>query len=138
MRVLIDTNVLIDFVCDREGFADNANAIFALGYLGEVKLLTSALSFVTTMYVAHKHNYQKVQRSLTKIAEFVEVQDLSANTTIEMLSTDWSDYEDATQHRTAVQALANCIVTRNKNDFQKSSIPVYEPSEFLHIISPHI
>jgi predicted nucleic acid-binding protein len=133
MKVFIDTNVLIDFVCDRQGFAEAANEIFALGYMGTVQLQTSALSYVTTMYVAKKYNYDNVQQSLSNISEFVEVRDLSAKTVIEMLSAEWKDYEDATQYSTATQALADCIVTRNKNDFWKSTIPVYDAAEFLAI-----
>ena len=55
MRVYIDTNILIDYVCQRNEFADAANRLVALGYMGKVKLQTSALSYVTAMYVAHKY-----------------------------------------------------------------------------------
>lgn len=44
MRVYVDTNILIDYVCQRKEFADVANCLVALGYMGKVKLLTSALS----------------------------------------------------------------------------------------------
>jgi predicted nucleic acid-binding protein len=140
MRVFIDTNVLIDFVCERDGFSDKANELFALGFMGKMHLQASALSFVTTMYVAHKYDYPNVLQSLIKIAEFVEVVDLTAKTVIEMLSSDWKDYEDATQFRTATQSLADCIVTRNKNDFSKSTIPVYDVAELLSHVeaSPNV
>lgn len=133
MRIFIDTNILIDFVCDREGFADDANKLFALGSMGRIELMTSALSYVTTMYVALKYRYQDVKKSLASIAEFVEVLDLSADTVIEMLSSDWKDYEDATQYGTAVRATAGCIITRNKKDFVKSALPVYNAAEFLAV-----
>ena len=65
------------------------------------------------------------------ISEFVEVLDLSAKTVVEMLSSDWRDYEDATQNRTAIKAMADYIVSRNKKDFAKSALPVYSATEFF-------
>ena len=52
-----------------------------------------------------------------------------------MLSSDWKDYEDATQHCSALVEGADCIVTRNKKDFQKSNIPVYTAAEFFFTIN---
>ena len=135
MRVFIDTNILIDFVADREGFSDDADSIFALGVAGNVKLMTSALSYITSMYVAHKYGYQRVKESLFALSDFVEVLDLQASTVVEMLSSSWKDYEDATQNATALTAEADCIVTRNKKDFSESSLPVYTPAELLQVLN---
>ena len=135
MRVLIDTNILIDFVADREGFSDDADSIFALGVAGNVKLMTSALSYITSMYVAHKYGYQSVKESLFALSDFVEVLDLQASTVVEMLSSSWKDYEDATQNQTAILANADCIVTRNKKDFSESSLAVYTPTELLEVLN---
>lgn len=131
MKVFIDTNILIDFVCQREGFAQNANQLMALGCMGKVHLQTSALSYITAMYVAHKYDYQGVKNSLLSISVFVEVLDLEAKTVKEMLSSDWKDYEDATQNATALNASSDCIVTRNKKDFKDSSLSVFTVDELF-------
>lgn len=135
MRVYVDSNVLIDYVCQRKEFADTANRIIALGYMGKVDLQTSALSYVTAMYVAHKYEYQNVKASLLALSDFVNVLDLQASTVLDMLSADWTDYEDATQHATALRANAACIVTRNKKDFTKSPLPTYTPTELLELLN---
>lgn len=131
MRVYVDTNVLIDFVCQRDVFAEPANKLMALGCMGKIKLQASALSYVTTMYVAHKYGYQNVKESLMALTQFLDVQDLQAKTVIEMLSSNWKDYEDATQNQTALLSNADCIVTRNKKDFSLSSLPVYTANELF-------
>ncbi len=131
MRVYVDTNVLIDFVCQRDVFAEPANKLMALGCMGKIKLQTSALSYVTTMYVAHKYGYQNVKESLMALTQFLDVQDMQAKTVIEMLSSNWKDYEDATQNQTALLSNADCIVTRNKKDFSLSSLPVYTANELF-------
>ena len=135
MRGFIDTNILIDFVVNREGFSEDADKLFALGITGDIKLMTSALSYVTTMYIAHKYEYQDVKETLLAVSNFVDVWDLQGNTVIEMLSSDWKDYEDATQNATALRAEGDCIVTRNKKDFTNSSLPVYTPAELLNILN---
>lgn len=61
----------------------------------------------------------------------ITVADLLASSVLEALKNDWNDYEDSLQYATAMQREANCIVTRNKKDFEKAQIPVYLPDEFL-------
>lgn len=133
MRVYVDTNVLVDFVCKREPFAMAAKAFFARGYVGMYSLQTSALSFVTTMYIAHHYDHEEVKKMLLRVSTFVEILDLQGSTVVEMLSSDWKDYEDATQNHTAISANADCIVTRNVKDFRESSLPVYTVEEFLKL-----
>ena len=87
------------------------------------------------MYVAHKYGYKNVVESLLAVSGFVEVLDLKGRTVIEMLSSDWKDYEDATQNQTAIIANAECIVTRNKKDFAASTLPVYTIKELFDTIS---
>ncbi len=133
MKVFVDTNVLIDFVADRKDFAAEADRLFALGVTGRIKLMTSALSYVTAMYVAHKYEYQNVGESLLAVSNFVEVLDLQASTVVEMLTAGWKDYEDATQNATAIKANADCIVTRNKKDFTDTSLPIYGIGELFEL-----
>lgn len=132
-RAYIDTNILVDLVLARQEFLPNAQRVFALGYAGEVQLVVSALSFVNTIYLGRKYKYpmEEVYAKLRLIADFVDVADLSGQNVVDMLSSGWKDYEDATQHRSAVDELADCIVTRNKKDFKASSITVLTPVEFF-------
>ena len=68
---------------------------------------------------------------LCMIADFVDVADLSGQNVVDMLTSGWRDYEDATQHRSAIDEQADCIVTRNKKDFRASTLPVLTPEEFF-------
>ena len=133
MRTYIDTNILVDLVLGRQEFLPNAQRVFAMGYAGEAQLMVSALSFVNTVYLARKYNYplDEVYEKLRMIADFVDVVDLRGQNVTDMLSSGWKDYEDATQHRSAIDENANCIVTRNKKDFKASTIPVMTATEFL-------
>lgn len=135
MNVYIDTNILVDFVCRREAFFEDARTLFAYGYSGAFSLQTSAISFVNTMYIAHKYDYLNVADSLLKLSTFVDVVDLKGKSAVWALTSKWKDYEDATQYNSAVICKADCIVTRNKKDFKLSSIPVYTVKELLESIN---
>ena len=47
------------------------------------------------------------------------------------LESDFNDFEDAIQYFTAIENNMDCIITRNVNDYKKSIIPVYTPTELL-------
>lgn len=134
MKVYVDTNILIDFVCNRQGFSEEAKTFFAHGYIGEYELTTSALSIVNAVYIGHKYKHDDIKECLAKVVTFVDVIDLRGQIVVDMLSSDGKDYEDATQNASAVLANADCIVTRNKKDFKDSSIPVYTVDELFDVL----
>ena len=133
IRAYIDTNILVDLVLSRQEFLPNAQRVFALGYAGEAQLMVSALSFVNTIYLGSKYKYpmDEVYSKLLLIADFVDVVDLRGQNVIDVLNSGWKDYEDAIQHRSAIEEQADCIVTRNKKDFKASIILVLTPEEFF-------
>ena len=133
MKIFIDTNIFIDFVCKRHPFYDNVKRLFALGYIGQVSLVVSSLSFVNTVYVGKKYGMSSMKSRLKSIVPFIEVSGLSAESVIESLNNEWNDYEDSVQSYSAESSEADCIVTRNKKDFIKASLPVYSPDELLKL-----
>ncbi len=52
------------------------------------------------------------------------------------LASDFKDFEDAVQYYAAVQAKAECIITRDKNDYNKGRLPVLTAEEFLTLLFP--
>ena len=136
MRAYVDTNILVDLVLSRQEFLPDAQRVFAIGYAGEAQLVVSALSFVNTVYLGRKYKFpmDDVLSKLRMIADFVDVADLSGQNVVDMLTSGWRDYEDATQHRSAIDEQADCIVTRNKKDFKASTLPVLTPLEFFNRI----
>ena len=125
MTVFVDTNILIDLLCERESFVQSARMLFAYGYSGRLTLVLSSLSLVNAVYIARKYGYVDVRERLDDITEFVEVVDLRKEVAKRALTCEWKDYEDAVQYMSAIKENADCIVTRNKKDFGKSVIPVY-------------
>lgn len=88
MIVFVDTNVIIDFVCKRDNFYDNAKKIFALGYLGELELRISSLSIINTMYIGKKYGIATIKERLKAVLKFVEVYGIETNIVTEALDSD--------------------------------------------------
>ena len=134
MTVFVDTNILIDLLCERESFVQSARILFAYGYSGRLTLVLSSLSLVNAVYIARKYGYVDVRERLDDITEFVEVVDLRKEVAKRALTCEWKDYEDAVQYMSAIKENADCIVTRNKKDFGKSVIPVYTIEELMSLM----
>ncbi|MCH5311516.1 MAG: PIN domain-containing protein [Prevotella sp.] len=133
MKVYIDTNILVDFICRRDTFFEPAKALFATGYIGKVKLVISSVSILNAVYIGRKYGSIQIKSKLESLSHFVEIIDLTSDTVISELTSDWKDYEDAVQHKSAIKVNADCIVTRNNPDFSLSSIPVYTVEEILKL-----
>lgn len=131
MKVYVDTNILIDLVCKRDSFYEDAKRLFALGYMGNISIVVSSLSFVNAVYIGKKYDLTLVKQRLKSILPFVTVCGLDASLVIDALDSNWKDYEDCVQDMSAAVECADCIITRNKKDFALSSIPIYKIDEFL-------
>ena len=75
-----------------------------------------------------------VKQRIKSILPFISVYDLQADVVIKALDAEWKDYEDSVQSMSAVDSSADFILTRNKKDFQKSSIPVLSIEEFMSLM----
>lgn len=133
MIVFVDTNILIDLLCEREPFIQGARMLFAYGYSNRLNLMFSSLSLVNAVYIAKRYGYVDARERLADISGFVRVADLYEDVARSALTCEWKDYEDAVQYLSAIREGADCIVTRNKKDFNKSSIPVYTIDELIDI-----
>lgn len=132
-RILIDTNIVIDLLAQREPFYENAAAIFSMADNKQVSLYISALSFANTNYILSKTTTaQQAREILRKFKVLVEVLPLDDKITELALSDlQFPDFEDGLQYYTAVEHKLDGIITRNKKDFKNATIPVLTAKEFL-------
>ena len=132
MKVLIDTNVILDVLCARPDFIAASSKVWKLCEVNKVEGCISALSVPNIVYIMRKElTPEKTQQLIGQITMIFKVVDLkSADLTnaAEMYS---SDYEDAVQMCQAKRIKADFIVTRNIKDFKNSKISALKPDEFL-------
>lgn len=133
MRLLIDTNIVIDLLSKREIFYEEAADLFSRADKNELDLSISSLTFANTNYILTKLTSTKQAREiLRKFKVLVEVLSLDDKITELALSDDnFPDFEDGLQYYSAMENEIDIIITRNKKDFKNSKIPVLTAKEFL-------
>lgn len=135
MKVFLDTNILLDYLLDREESAEYALQLLLLGNAGVVDLCVADLSISNIAYITRgeigKEDFFKVMKKLSSCYKIVSV---GADAVNRAFDAQWSDFEDSLQYFAAMNADADVIVTRNTKDFAKSQIPVMTAREFLETI----
>ena len=137
MRVLIDRNILLDVLQNREPHAETSSKVWKMCETGRVEGFVSALTFANLVYVMRKEltpgKIQEVLKILTLIFHFADLSSADMTKAAEM---KWTDYEDAVQAATAERIHANAIITRNIRDYRESAVPALTPGEFLLRVEP--
>ena len=137
-KVFLDTNILIDYLARRSQFFEPAAQIVQLGQQHEFELLVSAMSFATASFILEAHHKLPNEAVVRTFAEFVtmcNVTPVDSLTVDEAIASRFSDFEDAMQYYSAIREGADAIITRNSNDFTASQIEVYEPQQFLNMLT---
>lgn len=136
MKVLLDTCVMMDFLQKREPFAQSARTIMQLAAMKFFSGFITATSVTDIYYLTHKctHNDKESQRMLSQLFSIIGLLDTTSVVIIDALHSKISDFEDAVMVETAKATHMDCIITRNKKDFDKSTIAVYTPEEFIEIM----
>ena len=138
MRAIIDTCVVIDALQNREPFCADARRVFLAAANRRVEGSITAKAVTDIYYLMHRctHDDAQSRRALSAIFALFDVLDTAGMDCRRAISSEISDYEDAVMVESAIRAEADCIVTRNKRDYEKSLVPVYSPAEFLDLIQP--
>lgn len=133
MKALIDTCVVMDFLQHREPFADDAKALFRAAACEQFIGCITAKSAPDIYYLIHRctHSDKEARNKLNSLLSIISMLDTAAVDIFHALSSKTSDFEDAVMIETAARAHVDCVITRNQKDYQKSSVPVFSPSEFM-------
>jgi len=131
--VLIDTDILLDFFYDRQPFANSAESILAMCEQGQIRGYTTSVIISNCYYLLRKTaGHKKVVRQLRKLLNILHVLVTDKPSLLQALDSEFSDFEDAIQHYSALSSgEVNVIITRNIKDYKKSDIAVLSPDEFL-------
>ena len=118
MTVLIDTNVVLDVLCNRTDFVEESKKVLKLCEVKKINGYVSALSIANIMYIMRKElENDKIQDIIKKLSLIFDIIDLTGIDLIKASTLNFNDYEDAIQSVQAKRIKANYIITRNINDF---------------------
>lgn len=135
MKILIDTNIMLDLLTVREPFFRFAKAIFELCDQKKIEGYIAAHSFTKAYYILRKHKPDAERRTvLLKLCEIVSVAGVDESKITGALKRDgFSDFEDCVQDECAAACGADFIITKNVGDFERSRVKAVTPEEFLKI-----
>ncbi len=132
MKILLDTNVVLDLLIKREPFHVDAAKIFSKIERGVIHAYVCATTITTIHYLLSKQfSSQQSKRSISLLLQLLEVVAVDKEVLLMAEDTGFIDYEDAVIYASAKRVGSEAIVTRNEKDFLLSEIAVYSPAVFM-------
>ena len=136
MRLLADTNVLLDYLLRRPGYGEDIRDLFVMDFCGDAELWASAKSFADVFYVARKAiGSRAAQKNMRALLEHLRGVAIDGDDEQAAAEACWSDYEDCLIARAAEKVKASYIVTRDKAGFSRADILALAPRELLEEVS---
>jgi predicted nucleic acid-binding protein len=133
VKVSFDTNILLDVLAKRKPFYADSAAVWTLAEQGRIEGLVSAVSFTNVFYIVRKlADVATARRALALLRATFTPACCDGRILGQAIDSTMADFEDAVQYFSAVQAGADCLLTRNPADFPNATAcPPLTPAEFL-------
>ncbi|MDA2920531.1 PIN domain-containing protein [Desulfobacterota bacterium AH_259_B03_O07] len=135
MRILFDTNVILDVLLLRQPYEVEATKLVASVERSEINGVICANSITTIYYLINKAVGREIAinsvNSLTMMFDVVPVNKIVLQNA---LKSKFLDFEDAVLNESAVNSGVDGIVTRNPKDFKSSTLPIYNPKELITVL----
>ena len=132
MKVFLDANVILDYLTDRQPFADDAEAVVDFcaseGNFGRITTLTACNAVYILAKVIGK---RQAEEKIKELIDLIGLVGVAPESVSENLAANHIDFEDSVQLAEAVRWGADAIVTRDKNGFGSSPISVFTPADFV-------
>ncbi|MDJ1181258.1 PIN domain-containing protein [Roseofilum sp. BLCC_M91] len=132
MRILIDTNVVLDFLQGREPFVEHAARLFERVDAGEIEGFIAATTITNIYYIVRKKAGREVaQDAIAQVLSDLNICPVNSDTLEQALQLNFEDFEDAVQYVCAVGYYLDAIVTRDASGFLSAEIPVVLPENLV-------
>ncbi|MBQ7279629.1 MAG: PIN domain-containing protein [Bacteroidales bacterium] len=132
MKVFLDTNVLLDYVCERQPFHADIKQVLILHEHNKIQCLVSALTIVNCAYIMRKmYKKDEVLRVIRWLCDKFVISNIDRLSIENAARKDYCDFEDAVQYFSALPNNPDVILTRDKQGFSDLGIIVMTPAEFV-------
>lgn len=133
MKLLIDTNVVLDVLLNREPFCNEAAKVLNLSDRAEVKEYISASAITDIYYIAYRQLRDKtiVRNMIKTLLSIVSIACVTEREIVEALELEWADFEDSVQYAVASLNEMDGIVTRNAADYKRAELSVWSPEQIV-------
>ena len=133
MKILIDTNIVIDALTSREPWNKSAEKLFIMAANSIMDMYITASSATDIYYLIrkHLHDTEAARLIMGKLYSLVGILEVTEADCIEALVSPIIDYEDAVLEQVARRSKIDYIVTRNQKDYKSGITKVFSPKEFI-------
>ena len=132
MKVLVDTNVVLDILLYRQPWYTNAVLIFGITQRNLIKSYVSASAITDIFYISQKQLGKRATREAIKwLLGVFQPATVTDNNIYQALDLEWDDFEDSVQYVVGEGLIVDCIITRNIKDFASGSITTITPEQFI-------
>lgn len=137
MKVLIDSDVILDVFLKRTPFFSSSATIISYGERNKISLCTTPLIISNVYYLLRKNfEHKKIIENLQILLEFTDILTMGKPAVILALNSEFSDFEDALENYTAENSGdVDFIITRNIKDYKNSKLKVLSPDKFIELIN---
>lgn len=133
MKILFDTNILLDVFLERESFYEASAISLSLAERDIVEGWLSGTTVTTLYYLLQKSLTRKAADThLKNLLKIFHVAPVNRAVLVDAIDSNFSDYEDSVLHQSANHSRLDAILTRNQKGFKNSTLPVYTPKELLN------
>ncbi len=134
-RILLDTDINLNFVLARQPFFVEAKEIFLRLAQNKFEAYIADITAINIYYFGRKEiGRANTLKELEKLLRLVKVCSVNSAILQKAINSLITDCEDAVQHECALAENLNAIVTRNAKDYKNASVKIYSPSEFLRFL----
>lgn len=132
INLFFDTNTTLDLLGERQPFYTDTAKIATLAEKGQVKIFISPISYYTVGYYVSKYeNFYSAIEKLKKFKSLCNIASINTQTIENASDPNFEDFEDALQYNCALSCQSDIIISRNRQDFKASYLPVMTAGEFL-------
>ena len=140
MKLLIDTNIVLDVLLKREPFYRKTMEVLELAQYNNVQEYVSAAAitdiyYIACKYVKDKESIRTLLKNLTKIVSIAVVSEKEIKEALELA---WNDFGDSVQYSIALSNELDGIVTRNPKDYKMANIKIWNPGQILQSFNNNI
>ncbi|WP_375510276.1 type II toxin-antitoxin system VapC family toxin [uncultured Nostoc sp.] len=132
MKILLDTNIIVDDALEREPFLDTSEQVLVLVEQGQVEGYISASTFSDLYYIIRRARGREWTLTyLKQLVNFCRIATIDSIAINMALNLNFRDFEDAIQYSSAVLNHLDAIITRNPRDFPVATPRIITPDELI-------
>lgn len=136
MQVLVDTNIILDYLLERELFVTDAEGLFKAIQSQQIEGYITATTLTDIFYIVRKERGIAIaKQAVSRILVVMKICTVDRSILETAISSNLPDFEDAVQLACAMALNLDAIITRDTQGFTGATLPILSAGEVLQLLS---